>query len=69
MFVFYRGVYPPAKDYVNYSDRSNIPLVEAFRNMQIEEEQELMENGDTTYEVYDLHDIDVIWYAYKTVIF
>ncbi|KAK4784753.1 hypothetical protein SAY86_019121 [Trapa natans] len=45
-----RVVYPPAKDYVNYSDRSNVPLVEAFRNMQIEDEQEPMENGDTIYE-------------------
>ncbi|KAK4762934.1 hypothetical protein SAY86_008702 [Trapa natans] len=45
-----RAVYPPATDYVNYKDRSNVPLVEAFRNMQIEEEQEPMENGDTTYE-------------------
>jgi len=38
-------VYPPADQYVNHADKSHITLVEAFRNMQIEEEEEHLENG------------------------
>ena len=45
-FPFYvRNVYPPADQYVNHADKSHITLVEAFRNMQIEEEEEHLENG------------------------
>ena len=44
------GVYPPAEDYVNHVDKSRLTLVEAFRNMQIEEE-ETLENGDFDHEV------------------
>lgn len=45
-FLFYlRDVYPPADQYVNHADKSHITLVQAFRNMQIEEEEEHLENG------------------------
>ncbi|KAK3219727.1 hypothetical protein Dsin_013697 [Dipteronia sinensis] len=44
------GVYPPAEDYVNHVDKSRLTLVEAFRNMQIEEDESL-ENGDFDHEV------------------
>lgn len=39
-----RGAYPAAEEYINYADRSYINLVEAFRNMQVDEEKPL-ENG------------------------
>ncbi|KAF9685224.1 hypothetical protein SADUNF_Sadunf03G0032600 [Salix dunnii] len=44
-----RGVYPPAEDYQTHADKPHITLVEAFRNMQIEEEEPL-ENGDFDHE-------------------
>ncbi|KOM44545.1 hypothetical protein LR48_Vigan05g215000 [Vigna angularis] len=49
-----RNVYPPADQYVNHADKSHITLVEAFRNMQIEEEEHLdngltEENGEEHY--------------------
>ncbi|KAH9714549.1 Coatomer subunit beta'-2 [Citrus sinensis] len=44
-----RGVHPPAEDYVNHADKSYMTLVEAFRHMQIEEEDTL-ENGDLAHE-------------------
>ncbi|KAH9666194.1 Coatomer subunit beta'-2 [Citrus sinensis] len=44
-----RGVHPPAEDYVNHADKSYMTLVEAFRHMQIEEEDTL-ENGDLDHE-------------------
>lgn len=43
-------MYPPAEEYVNHVDKSHTTLVEAFRNMQIEEE-EALENGDFDHEV------------------
>ena len=49
--MIFRGVYPPAVDYLNHADRSQMTLVEAFRNMQIEEEP--LENGDLDHEVYN----------------
>lgn len=47
---FARGVYPPAVEYANQADRSHATLVEAFRNMHVDEE-ELLENGDSNLEV------------------
>lgn len=47
---FFRNVYPPAEQYISHADKSHVTLVEAFRNMQIEEEEPL-ENGDSNYEV------------------
>ncbi|KAJ6715238.1 COATOMER SUBUNIT BETA'-1 [Salix viminalis] len=44
-----RGVLPPAEDYQNHADKPHITLVEAFRNMQVEEEEPL-ENGDFDHE-------------------
>ncbi|XP_022714928.1 coatomer subunit beta'-2 isoform X1 [Durio zibethinus] len=44
-----RGVYPPAADYLNHADSSQMTLVEAFRNMQIGGEEPL-ENGDLDHE-------------------
>ncbi|TQE04442.1 hypothetical protein C1H46_009962 [Malus baccata] len=46
-----RGVYPPAEEYVNHVDKAHITLVEAFRNMQLEEEEEPLENGEASHEV------------------
>ncbi|KAE9453448.1 hypothetical protein C3L33_14624, partial [Rhododendron williamsianum] len=45
-----RGTYPPAEEYVKYTDRSHVNLVEAFRNMQIDEDTPL-ENGGFDHEV------------------
>ncbi|RVW88020.1 Coatomer subunit beta'-2 [Vitis vinifera] len=45
-----RSIYPPAEEYLNCADRSHINLVEAFRNLQMEEEEPL-ENGDASHEV------------------
>nr|GLL35179.1 coatomer subunit beta'-2-like isoform X1 [Ipomoea trifida] len=47
-----RGSLPPASEYVNQADRSTINLVEAFRNMRMDEEQPL-QNGDLDHEVAD----------------
>lgn len=47
----FRDVYPPAADYVNHVDKSHITLVEAFRNMQLEEE-ETLDNGEYDHEVH-----------------
>ncbi|KAK4427513.1 Coatomer subunit beta'-1 [Sesamum alatum] len=43
-----RGNYLPAAEYVHHADRSTASLVEAFRNMQMEEET--LENGGLDYE-------------------
>ncbi|KAL0415263.1 UNVERIFIED_CONTAM: Coatomer subunit beta'-1 [Sesamum latifolium] len=43
-----RGNYLPAAEYVQHADRSTASLVEAFRNMQMEEET--LENGGLDYE-------------------
>ncbi|KAJ6704278.1 COATOMER [Salix viminalis] len=50
-----RGVYPPAEDYQTHADKPHITLVEAFRNMQIEEEEPL-ENGDFDHEAEEQND-------------
>ncbi|KAI3738198.1 hypothetical protein L2E82_28220 [Cichorium intybus] len=39
-----RGSYPPAVEYVKYVDRSRVNLVDAFKNMQFDDE-EPVENG------------------------
>ncbi|KAL8089985.1 hypothetical protein AgCh_039446 [Apium graveolens] len=44
-----RSNYPPAVEYLNLSNRSNANLVEAFKNMQMDEE-ETLENGGSNYE-------------------
>jgi coatomer subunit beta' len=44
------NVYPPAEQYINHADKPHITLVEAFRNMHIEEEEPL-ENGDSNHEL------------------
>lgn len=54
LFFYFRGVYPPAEEYVNHADKSHITLVEAFRNMQVEEEEQPLENGDSNHEVYEI---------------
>ncbi|KAL8153116.1 hypothetical protein V2J09_010876 [Rumex salicifolius] len=43
-----RGGYPPAKEYLNHADKSRVDLVEAFKTMQMSEDQPL-QNGDTLY--------------------
>ncbi|CAI0422642.1 unnamed protein product [Linum tenue] len=43
-----RGVYAPAEDYINHVDKPHVTLVEAFRNMQIDEP---LENGEYENEV------------------
>lgn len=50
--IVFRGVYPPAEEYINHVDKAHITLVEAFRNMQLEEEEEPLENGEANHEVY-----------------
>ncbi|KAF9616843.1 hypothetical protein IFM89_032693 [Coptis chinensis] len=48
-----RGIYPPADEYVNLSEKSKINLVEAFKSMQIEDEEAPLENGDSSHEVIE----------------
>ncbi|CAA6671934.1 unnamed protein product [Spirodela intermedia] len=47
-----RGIFPPAVEYLNYAGKPNTNLVEAFKNMQISEEDEgvPLENGDSGHE-------------------
>lgn len=42
-----RGTYPPAEHYLNYAERSNINLMESFKSMQIDEEESILENGNS----------------------
>lgn len=51
LIVLCRSIYPPAEEYPNFADRSHTNLVEAFRNLQMEEGEPL-ENGDANHEVY-----------------
>ncbi|KAA3489303.1 coatomer subunit beta'-2-like [Gossypium australe] len=44
--LVFRGVYPLAADYLNHADRSKMTLVEAFRNMQIDDEEPLMNDEE-----------------------
>ncbi|KAK1265535.1 Coatomer subunit beta'-2 [Acorus gramineus] len=48
-----RGIYPPAKEYLNFAGNANIDLLEAFKQMQIAEVQEEtpLENGDLSHEL------------------
>lgn len=47
-----RGDYPPAKEYLSFSEKQSSNLVEAFKNMQLDEEEDLhIENGDSAHEV------------------
>ncbi|KAL4583909.1 hypothetical protein LXL04_008495 [Taraxacum kok-saghyz] len=46
-----RGNYPPAMEYVKHVDRSHVNLVEAFKHMQLDaEEEEPHENGGLDHE-------------------
>ncbi|XP_076911658.1 coatomer subunit beta'-2-like [Bidens hawaiensis] len=45
-----RGHYPPASEYVNHVNRPHITLVETFKNMQLDLEEEPHENGDLDHE-------------------
>ncbi|KAB1220145.1 Coatomer subunit beta'-2 [Morella rubra] len=44
-----RGVYTPAQEYANHDDRSHHTLAEAFRTIQVDDEEPL-ENGDAHHE-------------------
>ncbi|XP_008777605.1 coatomer subunit beta'-1 [Phoenix dactylifera] len=48
-----RHNYPPANEYLSYAEKSNISLVEAFKHMQVDEENLPLENGDSGQEVMD----------------
>nr|CAB3446075.1 unnamed protein product [Digitaria exilis] len=48
-----RGIYPPAEEYLNYAERSNESLVEAFKNMRVHEESLPDDNEDTVDEVVE----------------
>ncbi|RCV04921.1 hypothetical protein SETIT_1G040200v2 [Setaria italica] len=48
-----RGIYPPAEEYMNYAERSNESLVEAFKNMHVDEEVLPDDNEDTVHEVVE----------------
>lgn len=45
-----RGTFPPAEQYLSYTEKSNINLVESFKSMQIAEEEVLLDNGDLDHE-------------------
>ncbi|KAL9268556.1 Coatomer subunit beta'-2-like protein [Drosera capensis] len=49
-----RGSYPPAEEYLNHADRSKVDLVEAFKSLQVVEEEDLddepLENGDAAHD-------------------
>ncbi|KMZ59957.1 Coatomer subunit beta'-1 [Zostera marina] len=52
-----RSNYPPAEEFLNYIDKSSINLIETFKSMHIrEEEDEILENGETTNEVMEGND-------------
>ncbi|VAI45381.1 unnamed protein product [Triticum turgidum subsp. durum] len=58
-----RGIYPPAEEYMIHSERPNESLVEAFKNMHVQEEEdvheedihdeELTNENDTVQEVFE----------------
>ncbi|PIA42559.1 hypothetical protein AQUCO_02000182v1 [Aquilegia coerulea] len=48
-----RGTYPPAEEYPSCTEKSKINLVEAFKSMQIDEEEAPLENGDSSHEVVE----------------
>lgn len=47
----YRGIYPPAEEYLSHAEKPNATLVEVFKAMQIAEEDLPVENGDPGHEV------------------
>lgn len=49
-----RGTYPPAEEYLNHADKSDMNLVEAFKNIRMDEEEPL-ENGDSGHEEVEEH--------------
>jgi coatomer subunit beta' len=50
-----RGHYPPADEYLNHAEKSDSTLVEAFKRMQVIEDEEPLdpaeENGEPDQEV------------------
>lgn len=44
-----RGSYPLAEEYLNHAEKAKINLVEAFKNIQVDEECLPAENGDSAY--------------------
>ncbi|KAI8544408.1 hypothetical protein RHMOL_Rhmol08G0294200 [Rhododendron molle] len=52
-----RGFYPPAAEYVNSADRSHITLLEAFQNLQTDEDAPL-ENGDLNHEAEEENEVE-----------
>lgn len=44
-----RGRYPPAEEYANHAEKAYINLVEAFKNIQTDEDGLPAENGDSDY--------------------
>ncbi|RWR83035.1 coatomer subunit beta'-1-like protein isoform X1 [Cinnamomum micranthum f. kanehirae] len=48
-----RGTFPPAEEYVRFAEKANIDLIEAFRSMQVEEEEIPFENGDSGHEMLE----------------
>jgi hypothetical protein len=51
---FHRGDYPPADEYLSYAEKSNTSLVEAFKAMQVSDEDLPVENGDSGHEVLSI---------------
>ncbi|KAJ0959736.1 hypothetical protein J5N97_000582 [Dioscorea zingiberensis] len=47
------GDYLSAKEYLSYSEKRSINLVEAFKSMQVDEEDLPIENGDSAHEVVE----------------
>ena len=54
-----RGHYPPADQYLNHAEKSDMTLVEAFKRMQVMEHEELEdaaeENGEPDQLVSHVH--------------
>ncbi|KAL6602925.1 hypothetical protein ACP70R_043286 [Stipagrostis hirtigluma subsp. patula] len=48
-----RGIHPSAEEYTTYAERPNVSLVEAFKSMNVEEEEAPSENGDSAHEVIE----------------
>jgi coatomer subunit beta' len=60
-----RGHYPSADEYLNYAEKSDSTLVEAFKRMQVIEDEEevdaLDESGEPDEEVLHLHHASYPW--------
>lgn len=62
-FFSCRGTYPPAEHYLNYAERSNINLMESFKSMQIDEEESILENGNSDHRVQSFNRLfDSVYY-------